>query len=132
MFVKKCSHLKEIPTTFMKIIFQYLCIMSKLNRYISILLFVSFLPVITPKEYFHDLFGHVDTHDYYHPDVRIEKLHRHCSILQVTFSSFVSYLKNFLFQKEFNYTFYSFPYQSFIPGVSVNISCLRAPPSLHF
>jgi len=86
---------------------------------------------MTPKEYIHDLFGHDDTHDSYHPELSIEKQHKHCSIFQVTFSSFVSYLKNLLSQKEFDHPFYSFPYQSFIPGISVNLSCYRAPPSLH-
>ncbi|TRZ71660.1 MAG: hypothetical protein D4R97_06510 [Bacteroidetes bacterium] len=105
--------------------------MFKVNRYISIFLLVCFLPVVTPREFIHDLLGHEDTLDIYHSTATLEKLHKHCSILQVTFSSFVSYLKNFLFQKEFYNSFYSFPHQSFIPGVSVNLSSLRAPPSHH-
>jgi len=106
--------------------------MFKVNRYISILLLVSFFPVLTPKEFIHDLFGHEDTHDVYHPDLSIEKQHRHCSIFQVTFSSFVSYLKNFVQEKEFNKSDFSFLYKSFIHGISEHLSYLRAPPSSPF
>jgi hypothetical protein len=105
--------------------------MFKVNRYISILLLVCFLPVVTPREFIHDLFGHEDTHDDYHPAVTFEKAHKHCSILQITFSSFISYLKNFLLEQEFDNSVYSFPVRSFIPGISVDLSYLRAPPSYH-
>lgn len=102
--------------------------MVKVNRYISILLLVCFLPIVTPKEFIHDLFGHEDTIDHYHSDITIEKIHKHCSILQVTFSSFLSSLKIFFQKKEVNDCLYTYSPQSFIPEISVNLSFLRAPP----
>jgi len=105
--------------------------MSKLARYISILLLASFLPFVIPKEYIHDLFGHEDTHDEFHPSLIIEKQHTHCSILQITLSNFISDLKSFFLKSEPFCTFYIFPESSFIPGISVNLSNLRAPPSYH-
>jgi hypothetical protein len=105
--------------------------MVKVNRYISILLLVSFLPFVIPKEYIHDLFGHEDTHDDYHPSLIFEKKHTHCSILQITLSTFISHLKNVILRREPDKTVFSFPGNSFIPGVSVNLSHLRAPPSNH-
>jgi hypothetical protein len=109
----------------------YLCTMSKLNRYISFLLLVCFLPVVTPKEFIHDLFGHEDTQDHYHSAVTIEKIHKHCSILQISFSIFISFLKSFFLKKEIDNCAYSFPQQTYIPGISVNLSYLRAPPTYH-
>lgn len=106
--------------------------MFKVKRYISILLLVGFLPVLTPKEYIHDLFGHEDTHENYNSALTIDKAHKHCSILQVTFSTFVSLQKNFLQGQEFNNSVYIFPDQSFIPELSVHLSYLRGPPSYHF
>jgi hypothetical protein len=102
--------------------------MINVNRYISIFLLACFLPVMTPREIIHDLFGHEDTHDVYHSTVTIEKLHRHCSIYQMTFSSFISFLKSFSPEKEVNNSFYFFPHEEFIPAISVNLSSLRAPP----
>ncbi|MGA2822857.1 MAG: hypothetical protein ABSE72_04960 [Bacteroidales bacterium] len=106
--------------------------MSKVNRYISILLLVCFLPVVTPKEFIHDLFGHEDTLDHYHSDITIEKIHKHCSIFQISFSIFISSLKSFFPKKEIDNCAYSFPQQTYIPGLSVNLSFLRAPPLYHF
>jgi len=103
--------------------------MFKIKKYIPILLLASFLPFVIPKEYIHDLFGHEDTHDEYHPSLVIEKRHTHCSILQITLSNFLSTLKNVFFKSEPDYTFYIFPESSFIPGISVDLSNLRAPPS---
>lgn len=99
--------------------------MKKIDQYISILLLVCFLPIVTPKEFIHDLFGHEDTIDHYHSAVTIEKVHKHCSILQVTFSSFISGLKIFCLKKEVNDCLYSFPRQFFIPGISVNLSFFK-------
>lgn len=109
--------------------YAYLCHMIKMNRYISIFLLVCFLPVLTPKEFIHNLFGHEDTNDIYHSSITIEKQHRHCGILQITFSSFISYLKNVIHEKEFCYSVYNFHSKLFIPGISVNLCHLRAPPS---
>ncbi|MGA3013452.1 MAG: hypothetical protein ABSD71_05400 [Bacteroidales bacterium] len=103
--------------------------MKKIDQYISILLLVCFLPIVTPKEFVHDLFGHEDTIDHYHSDVTIEKVHKHCEILQITFSSFLSSLKIFFQKKEVNDCLYFYPQQSFIPEISVNLSSLRAPPT---
>jgi hypothetical protein len=103
--------------------------MNKIPRYISILLIVSFLPVIIPREFVHNLFGHDDTCDFYHAAKTIEKAHTHCSILQITFSTFISSLKNFLPQNEVTGSDYTFSCRSSIPGISVHLSALRAPPA---
>jgi hypothetical protein len=86
---------------------------------------------MTPRDLIHDLFGHEDTRDIQHSVATIEKIHRHCSIFQVTFSSFVSIQKNLLFPRDFNHSFYSVSLQSFHPGISVLLSSLRAPPSIY-
>ena len=105
--------------------------MFKVKQYFSILLLVSFLPVLVPKEYIHDLFGHEDTFENYQSALTIEKAHKHCSILQVSFSCFVSFQKNYLRGQEFNNAVYIFPHQSFIPELSVHLSYLRGPPLYH-
>jgi len=105
--------------------------MFKLNRYLSILLLACFLPVVTPREFIHELFGHEDTQDIFHSTPTIEKIHQHCSLLRVTFSTFVPHLQPFLLQKVLNIAFYSLPHFSFIPGISVNLSFLRGPPLSH-
>jgi hypothetical protein len=87
---------------------------------------------VTPKEFIHDLFGHEDTIDHYHSDATIEKIHKHCSILQISFSIFISSLKSFFQKTEIDKCTYSFQQQSSIPEISVNLSFLRAPPSYHF
>ena len=109
----------------------YLCTVSKLNRYISFLLLVCLLPVVTPREFIHDLFGHEDTQDHYHSAVTIEKIHKHCSIFQISFSIFLSSLKSFFPTKEIENCAYSSPQQTYIPGISVNLSYLRAPPTYY-
>ena len=110
---------------------NYLCAMIRVKRYISILLLACLLPVVTPVEFVHDLFGHEDTHDGFQPSVSIDKAHRHCLILQITFSTFISNLNTFLIGTEFNQFAHSCFDPCFIPGISVNLSCLRAPPSYH-
>jgi len=102
--------------------------MIQINRYLSFLLLVCLLPVLTPREVVHDLFGHEDTHDVYHSLVTIEKLHKHCNIFQVTFSTFIYSLKKVSINKEINYFEYSFSQQNFTPGKSVSLPFLRAPP----
>ena len=104
--------------------------MIKIRRFISILLLASFLPVIIPREFVHDMFGHDDTPDQYHGGITIEKVHKHCSILQITFSTFLAYLKISIPEKNFTGSFYSFTKSSFVPSISVNLSSLRAPPAL--
>ena len=104
--------------------------MIKIRRFISILLLASFLPILVPRELVHNLFGHDDTQDHYHAAITIEKAHKHCRILQVTFSTFISHLKNIIPEKKFTGSFYCFTELSFIPSISVNLSSLRAPPSL--
>jgi hypothetical protein len=102
--------------------------MNRITRYISILLLVSFLPILTPREFIHDLFGHEDTFDAYHSALVIERVHTHCSILQVTFSTFISTLKVFSVKKEVSNCPYAFSRTLFIPAISVHLSSLRAPP----
>jgi len=58
---------------------------------------------------------HEDTQDHYHSAVTIEKIHKHCSILQISFSIFISYLKSFVLKKEIDNCAYSFPQQTYIP-----------------
>jgi len=102
--------------------------MLRIRQNIALFLLVCFLPVVTPKEFIHSLFGHEDTHCHYHPDLTIEKAHRHCGILQVTASSFVSEFKTVLPGKIVNNFVCFFPDQSFISGISYHLSFLRAPP----
>jgi hypothetical protein len=102
--------------------------MFNIRRQISILLLVCFLPVITPKEFIHALLGHDDTECYYHSDLTIDKIHRHCKILQITASSFIADLKNYLLHSVFQRAIYFFSAQSFISGISFHLSHLRAPP----
>ena len=114
-------------------IHSYLCAMSKIKRGISVvILFLSFLPVIIPREFVHELFGHEDTTDHYHAAVILEKGHTHCSILNITFSNFISCLKNPVPEKKIIISFYTFAEISVLPGISVNLSSLRAPPAYIF
>ena len=105
--------------------------MFNIRRQISILLLVCFLPVITPKEFIHALLGHDDTECYYHSDLTIDKIHRHCKILQIMASSFVAELKSFLIPTLFQKTLYFFSTQSFISDISFHLSYLRGPPLNH-
>jgi len=105
--------------------------MFRIKKYIPILLLASFLPFVIPKEYIHDLFGHEDTQDEYQSSLILEKHHTHCSILQITLSNFLSTSNTVCFKNEPYHSFYIFPESSFIPGISVNLSNLRAPPSIH-
>jgi hypothetical protein len=99
-----------------------------IRRYIPVVLLISFLPVITPKEFIHALMGHTDTECYWHSDVTISKIHQHCKILQITASSFVAEIKNFLIPRLLQKTIYFFSAQSFVSGISFHLSFLRAPP----
>jgi hypothetical protein len=107
---------------------MYLCTVFRIARHISVFILVCFLPVITPKEYIHDLFGHEDTPDLYHPATIVEKAHKHCTILHFVFHSFVSLLKPFLAGEDPFQSLLTVASRSFIPGLSVNLSSLRAPP----
>jgi hypothetical protein len=101
------------------------------RRYISVVLLVCFIPVITPKEFIHALMGHDDTECYWHSDVTVDKIHQHCKILQITASAFVADLKNILSPGTVHKTCYFFSAQSFISGISFHISYLRGPPLNH-
>jgi hypothetical protein len=105
--------------------------MIKSRKFVSILLLACLLPVVTPAEYIHDLFGHKDTHDEFQPVTIIDKAHKHCLILQITFSSFITILNTFLIKAAINHFTGSIIDLKFIPGISVNLSSLRAPPSYH-
>jgi hypothetical protein len=99
-----------------------------IRRYISVLLLVCLLPVITPKEFIHALMGHDDTECYYHSNLTVGKIHQHCKILQITASSFIADLKNYLLHSVFQRAIYFFSARSFIYGISFHLSYLRAPP----
>jgi hypothetical protein len=120
-------HLSGLPErTETKVL--YLCSMFGIRRYISIALFICFIPVITPKEFIHDLMGHNDTDCLWHPDKTVNKAHQHCKILQITASAFVAELKIFSIQTFHQKSIYFFSSHSFISGISFHISNLRAPP----
>jgi hypothetical protein len=99
------------------------------NRDIAFFLLLCFLPVITPKEFIHGLFGHEDTSDVFHVTTSVEKVHKHCSLLQMTFSTFFSGVKNYQSVKDAELVIHLFPLLAFIPVMSVNLSHLRAPPA---
>jgi hypothetical protein len=99
-----------------------------IRSHISVVLLVCFLPVITPKEFIHAFMGHEDSECNGHSALTIDKVHQHCKILQITASSFVAEFRNFLFPGHFQKEIWSFPAQSFIPGISFHLSSLRAPP----
>jgi hypothetical protein len=106
--------------------------MLRIRQNTALFLLVCFLPVITPKEFIHSLFGHEDTHCLYHSDLTIGTVHRHCSILQITSSTFVHEHKALLQGKIIHLIACFIPDQSFISEISFHISFLRAPPALVF
>jgi hypothetical protein len=93
------------------------------------MLLAVFLPVLTPAEFIHDLFGHEDTHDIFQPISTIDKAHRHCQVLQITFSSFISDSNDVPVENEYYHFDWSIADPGFIPGISVNLAFLRAPPA---
>jgi hypothetical protein len=99
-----------------------------IRHHISVVLLVCFLPVITPKEFIHAFLGHEDTECNGHPALTIDKVHQHCKILQITASSFLGGLKKSPLPGIFRKASYFFSAQTFISGVSIHLSFLRAPP----
>lgn len=102
--------------------------MLRTRQNIAIFLLVCFLPVVTPKEFIHYMFRHVDTICHFHSDRTVGIVHKHCSILQITASAFVPEQKPPLAGKIVHPAICFLPDQPFISEISCNLSFLRAPP----
>ena len=104
--------------------------MEKIKKHISIVLLLLFGLIFTPKAYLHSLYGHEDTCCLPHPDLRIEKIHYHCKILQLNTPIFLAPAGSFPEMKPACFPDAGKGEELFVPGVAFAESPPRAPPTI--
>ena len=104
----------------------------RFRKYLSLFLLLTICLFVVPKEYFHDLYGHIDTHDITQQQQTVGKIHQHCEILGFNTPHYIYQYKIFLLSASFiQQTIIEKQQSSCIIPFSFYFN-LRAPPAETF